>query len=240
VSSEHTVIRSRSNPLVARASAALAGREEALLVLQGDRLIEDALGAGRPLQVILVADDRLPRAEELEARGQNVKLVSAELLARVSSLKSSPGILALCDAPPALDLDALQLDRRALVLVAAGVADPGNLGALARAAEAFGVRALVVIAGSASPWNEKALRGSMGSLLRCVRQVLAATRGGGDPARFDWTGPVALWISGETGRLAGRASSFETLTIPIQDGVESLNVTVAASILLYAARSARG
>jgi len=50
---------------------------------------------------------------------------------------------------------------------------------------------------------------------------------------FDWTGPIALWMGAETGALPAAAKRFEKLTIPIGSSVESLNVTVAASVLLY-------
>jgi TrmH family RNA methyltransferase len=229
-------------------------------VLEGDRLVDDALGAGWKLEVALVADDRGERARELTSRGVNVRLVERELLDRVSALKTSPGILAIAPKPQAVDVATLALDARTLILVVSGIADPGNLGALARTAEAFGVQAIVALAGGASPWNEKALRGSMGSLLRVpiatgitaeacaalfekrrVRQVCAATRGGADPARFDWKGPIALWVSGETGVMPDSASRFETLTIPMAKNVESLNVAVAASVLLFSAgRVTRG
>lgn len=248
------VIRSAQNPHVQRVRGALAGKEEGTLVLQGDRLIEDAIGAGVALDLILVADDRVRRAEELARHGREVHLVDSALLERVGSLKTSPGIVALAAAPAALDLERADAAVLALMLVVAGVADPGNLGAIARAAEAFGCTALLVAQGSASPWNEKALRGSMGSLLRVpvaagvdpaavaallthrgVRHVRAATRGGADPLRFDWRGPLALWIAGETGELPSAAHAFESVTIPIRSSVESLNVAVATAILLHAA-----
>ena len=248
-----TTIRSRSNPLLKRIGAIQAGREPATLVLEGDRLIDDARAAGHALEIVLVDESRPARAAELERARVPSRLVEAGLLQRVSALKTSPGILALCPTPAPVDLAALAVGPRTLVLVVAGVADPGNLGALARAAEALGATALVCARGGASPWNEKALRGSMGSLLRLpvvrdadsdavaatlaargVRQVAAATRGGADPRRFDWRGPLALWIGAETGDLPASAARFETLTIPIRAAVESLNVTVAAALLLFA------
>ena len=248
------IIRSKANPILKRVSAILAGREPETLVLEGDRLVDDALGARLAIELVLVAEERPERALDLSRYKVPVKLVETALLQRISALKTSPGILALCPAPRAIAIADIALDPRALLLVAAGVADPGNLGALARSAEAFGVRALIVASGSASPWNEKALRGSMGSLLRVpvcsgvdgdriamelrsrgVRQVCAATRGGADPARFDWSGALALWVGGETGSLPRAAREFESVTIPMAGGVESLNLTVAASLLLSAA-----
>lgn len=250
--SDDLVIRSRTNSWIVRARSTLAGREPDTIVLQGDRLVDDALVGGHRLEVVLVAEDRRERARELAARGVVVKLVAAEVLANTVSLKTSPGILALGPVPKSIELAALAYDERALFLVVVGIQDPGNLGALARAGAALGVRALVVVVGGVSPWNEKALRGSMGALLRLpvlaqanatsvarefeargVRQVRAATRGGLDPRSFDWRGPIALWISGETGELPSAITRFESLTIPLAPGTESLNVAVAASLLLF-------
>jgi TrmH family RNA methyltransferase len=241
------VVRSAQNPLVQRVRQALSGKEPGTLVLQGDRLVDDALGAGVRLESVLVAEGRAERARELVRRGAPVRVVAADLLERVGTLATSPGIVALAAAPAARDLAQIELGPRAVVLVVAGVGDPGNLGALARAAEAFGASALVALRGGASPWNEKALRGSMGSLLRLpvvagadadevaralaqrgVRGLRAATRGGRDPRT-----PVALWIGGETGALPAAAQGCEPLTIPMRAEVESLNVTVAAAILLH-------
>ncbi len=249
------VVRSAQNPLVQRARAVLAGKEPTSIALQGDRLVDDAVTANVPIEVVLLAHDRHDRAErarELSRANIDVRFVDAELLARVSTLASSPGIVALAPTPASHDIAMIELEQEAVVLVVAGIADPGNLGALARAAEAFGAAAFVVIPGGASPWNEKSLRGSMGSLLRLrvatgasadtvasalarrsVHSVRAATRAGADPRTFSSRGPIALWISGEIGDLPAVAAQFDGLTIPMRSGPESLNVTVAASILLY-------
>jgi TrmH family RNA methyltransferase len=184
-----------------------------------------------------------------------VRVVEPALLGRVGSLAGPVPVLALAPAPAPCDLAALRLDRSSLLLVVAGVADPGNLGALARAAEAFGVCALAVLRGGASPWNEKALRGSMGSLLRLpvatgveagelarvlaarsVRSLCAVTRGGRDPRGLRVHGPLALWVGGETGALPEATQGFDALSIPMHAGAESLNVTVAAAILLHELR----
>ena len=59
--------------------------------------------------------------------------------------------------------------------------------------------------------------------------------GGEAPAEFDWAGPIALWVASETGALPDSGQGLEPLTIPMTGEVESLNVTVAASLLLFAA-----
>lgn len=260
-----TVIRSRANPIIKRATAALAGRERGVLVLEGERLIADAIGAGAALELVLVSDER-PELARLGDDAAELRIVAADLLQRVSQLKTSPGVLALCAAPADQRPEDWRRDARSLWLVVAGVSDPGNLGALARSAEALGAQALIVTrsAGTegggsgASPWHPRAMRGSMGSLLRLpvateldaettaselarlgVRQVRAATRDGNDASEFDWSGPLALWVSGETGRLPGAARGFEAVSIPMAGRSESLNVTVATSLLLYASGRSR-
>ena len=252
--SSSTVIRSQDNAVLKGAGAVLAGRDRERIALEGDLLVDEALAAGLEFEVVLVAEEREQRALELERRHLPVRRVAARLLERVSDLTTSPGILALCARPERRVLEDLVPASDTLALVVAGVSDPGNLGALARSAEAAGCAFLALVSGGCSPWNGKALRGSMGSLLRLpvlsfgtareaidalalhrFRQVSAATRGGTPLARFDWSGRIALWIGAETGVLPGAADSFQGVTIPMAGRVESLNVTVAASLLLFAA-----
>jgi len=257
------VIRSRANPVLKRIGAALAGKSPGTVVLEGERLVGDALRAGIALEVLLVSDRREGELAEWEGRVSGVcevRIVEHGLLERVSALAHSPGLLALAPAPDRVELGELEAGSSALVLVAAGVADPGNLGALARSAEAAGATGLVVLEGGASPWHEKSLRGSMGSLLRLpvchgagaeevadflggrgFRQVTAATRGGRAPGAADWSGPVAIWVGGETGSLPAVCDGFQKVTIPMAGEVESLNVTVAGALLLFASgRAPRG
>lgn len=257
-------IRSAANPLIRRVRAVGAGRAQGVLLLEGERLVEEALRQGLRAELILIASDKAElsgRADELQRAGQPVRLASAELLARCGTLSSPPGILALFPAPAPIDLAGLLARGCELVVVAAGIQDPGNLGALARTAEAAGAEALVVAAGGCSPWNPKALRGSMGSLLRLpvvaveearaaqrglaaagFRQLLAATRGGADAERLDWSGRVALWLTGESGRLEldpAARGELQPVSLALEGDVESLNVTAAAAVLLFAARRSR-
>ncbi len=250
----HPTIRSRDNPALKRAGLVRAGKEPGAILLEGDRLIDEARSEGLAFEVVLIDEARTERALELERAGLPVRRVEGRLIAGASDLVTSPGILAVCPAPAPRSLEQLDLGPDALLLVVAGIADPGNLGALARSAEAAGCAALVRVASGASPWNPKALRGSMGSLLRLpmasfpeareaseqlarhsFRQVRAATRGGSPAERLDWSGRVALWVGGETAELPGELAGFESVSVPMAGRVESLNVTVAASILLYAA-----
>ena len=253
------VIRSRANPALKRVAAASAGKERGAIVLEGERLVGDAARAGLSFELLLVSEEHAELADSFGADRACIRVVASPLLERVSALDTAPGVLALCRAPDEARIEELELGPRSLLLVVAGIADPGNLGALVRSAEALGVAAAIVLAGGASPWNTKALRGSMGSLLRLpvvcgldaeaaaralerrgVRQVLAATRGGQDPDGFDWTAPAALWITSETGAVPPACADFERVTVPVRGAVESLNVAVAASLILSSAGRARG
>ena len=255
-------IRSASHPLMKRVRAAAAGRGEGEMLLEGDRLVDEARRAGLELEVVLVEEERVERLAELERAGIAVRAVKSSVIAGVSALTSAPGCVALAAEPRGRTLADLASDEGALLVVAAGIQDPGNLGALARTAEAAGAAALLVTAGGCRPWNPKVLRGSMGSVLRLpviegeprafvselaarnFRQVCARTRGGRTYDDFDWSGRVALWLPAETGELpaevARQPERFEGVSIPMSAAVESLNVTAAAAVLLFAARRVGG
>jgi len=252
------VIRSRQNSLLKRVGAVGAGKEADRFLLEGERLIRDALGGGVELEVVLVAEDRMDLAGALAADGAEVRLVEADLLQQVSTLQASPGSLALGITPRLRAVEELAPGEDDLVLVIGPISDPGNLGALLRSAEAAGVSAVVCLSGGARPFGPKVLRGSMGSALRVplfggeagetrallhelgFRQVRAAAKSGTDASGFDFSGRFALWIGGETEDLSGEVEGLESITIPTAGGVESLNVAVAGAVLLFVAGRNRG
>ena len=237
-----------------------------MLLLEGDRLVDDGLSAGLGVELLLVAVDRPERAAELRAAGQRPLMVEHFVLDRVSKVKNSPGVLALVRVPPVPRLEEyeptdLAAGRAPLVVVAAGISNPINVGALVRSAEAAGASALVNVATTgAHLWSPRALRGSMGSLLRLpvytaadaveartellakgFQLVRPAVRGGTNYRTFDWTPPTALWIGSETDGDDGDDSDevapaeFAEVSIPMTGTVDSLNVTVASAVLLFAA-----
>lgn len=248
-------IRSRQNSLLKRVVALASGKDRGALLLQGERLVAEAVAMGVDLELVLAAEGTSGAVlEDPRLDRSVVRTVEPTLLRSLSTLESGTSCLAIAPVPALRDPSSLHAHEGALVLVVCGVSDPGNLGALARSAEAAGAEALVHVAGSASPWNPKALRGSMGSLLRLPvvqvptaedlanelaqagwRQVAASTRGGSSWRQFDWTGPVALWISGERGDELPPGLSLESVSIPLAGQVESLNVAAAGALLLFAA-----
>ncbi len=232
------------------------GKEEGLVLVEGERLIRDALAAGHVPELLLVAEDQMPSVRDLDP-SLDVRGCAAGLMDGLGALKTAPGFAGIFQVPQALglgDLVALLGEGPALVLGVAGIADPGNLGALVRVAEAAGAACVVVASGGARPFGPKALRGSMGSLFRVpvveasdladavsalsslgVEQCVAATRGGKDLHAHPFTPRTALWMTSETGEVPDELQACKGVTIPMRGEVESLNVTVAGALLLYAA-----
>ena len=144
-----------------------------------------------------------------------------------------------------------------IVLAPIGVQDPGNLGAIIRTAAAAGAAGVAVTEGSADPFGWKALRGAMGSTfrlpvaqtgnaaaaVRCAREagftVLAAVpRTGRVLYDADLGGRRFVLVGTEGGGLHGELASLadDTVSVPMAPSVDSLNVAVAAAVLLYEAR----
>jgi TrmH family RNA methyltransferase len=261
-------ISSRQHPVV-RAFRQLAGEPDPAgerLLLDGVHQVREARGAGIAFEAIAVAGERLHAATEegdlarsLEHDGTEAYSVSDQVLAAISPVRSPSGIVAIGRRTP-VNASAICRHDDAFVLIAVDVQDPGNLGALIRAAEAGGATGVIVCGTSANPFSWKALRGSMGSTLRLpvahgveapdvvacakrfgARTVAAVARGGLMPDAITWSGRVALFLGGEGSGLDPEVVSHcdERVTIPMAPPVESLNVAVAGAVLVYAARRQR-
>jgi TrmH family RNA methyltransferase len=262
-------IRSRSNPLVRRLRALKErGPEGGLILLEGVRLLEEALAAGIELREVAAS----PRAAgdaragailgEIERRGVPLRLLDERLLASLSELESSQGLLALAE-PPRFE-ESAPPQATPLVLVAVGVQNPGNLGALLRTAEAAGATGAYLADGCAEPLAWKALRGAMGSAfrlphwrassaaacralqergVRLVAGVTSGTQGAVSYESADYRGPTAFLVGSEGAGLPSAllAAADRRVSVPLHGAVESLNVAVAAGVLLFeAARQRRG
>jgi len=259
-------VTSRHNPNIARYRAVARGDALDLLLLDGPHLVADALAAGVVLESVTVLSTALDRPEigalisKAEAAGAEVVTATPEVMAVVSPVRSSSAIVAL-GRRPAREARRLYTGAAPLVLIAADVQDPGNLGAIIRAAEA-GLATSVIAAGAcADPFGWKALRGSSGSGLRLpiststspavalaearqhgCRVIATVPRGGRSLYDTDLRGAVAVLIGGEGPGLdpAVIEQADDRLTIPMRAPVESLNAAVAAAIVVYEALRQRG
>lgn len=262
------IVTSRQNPVVGVFRDAAASPDESgeRLLLDGAHLVREALAAHVAFEQVAVAASRLESPTEEGALARAIAREGVDVIAAadrvfevMSPVKSPTGIVAIVRRPAARAADLCSGDRPFL-LAAADVQDPGNVGSLLRAAEAGGVTGAFICGRSANPFSWKALRGSMGSGLRLpvvggmaadavlacmagagLRTVAAVPQDGQDPDALDWRGPVGLLLGGEgpglPASLVSRCSA--RVTIPMASPVESLNVAVAAAILVYAARRQR-
>ena len=261
-------ISSRQNPIV-RAFRELAAHPPAdgsRLLLDGAHLVQEARAARLAIEYAAVSSKHIGDgsdigrlADALERDSTQVLAVTEPVMSAVSPVRSPSGIVAIVSRTPA-GVDEICAYRDALIVAAVDVQDPGNLGALLRAAEAGGATGAVVCGASASPFSWKAVRGSMGSVLRlpvaagvspealltaartrAVRSVASVPRGGDPPDAIVWRGRVLLFVGGEGPGLSREtaAACDARVTIPMQPPVESLNVAVAGALLVYEARRQR-
>jgi RNA methyltransferase, TrmH family len=267
-------LSSRHHPLVAAFKAVARGRADAAgapgeggrdrMLLDGVHLVTDAVRAGVRLDIVaMTASARASAegqglAEAVAAAGAELVEVSGPMMAAMSPVSSPSGVVATA-IRPARTIDQVFARAPQLVVVAVDVQEPGNAGAIVRAAEACGATGVAFCGSSADPFGWKALRGSMGSALRLplaavpvaaafaaarrrgVRLAATRPRGGVDPRGADLRGPLAFVMGGEGPGLCDAVldATDLSLSIPMQAPVESLNVAVAAALLVYEASNQR-
>lgn len=254
------MISSIANPkikLIRNLHAKRAAREaEGLFVVEGVRLVEEALRAPGAPRLALYADGLDMRAqtalEQAQARGAVVELVTPQVMAAASDAETPPGLLAVVPmpalAPPA---------PLSLALVLDGLRDPGNLGTILRTADAAGVQAVFLAPGTVDAYNPKVVRAAMGAhfhlpllalgwaalpqRLAGLALWLAEARAGTIYQRVDWRGPSALIIGSEAAgpSPAARGLASRPVNIPMPGQAESLNAAVAAGIILFEAARQR-
>ena len=166
-------ITSRENRWLKRFRAALAGEhsDDGIVGVEGVRLVEAALGSGQPVEALLVSESgarHLPRVAPVLASAVPVLRTTDKLFASVADTKTPQGIAALVQ-PRKATIENLMAGA-ALLVVLVVVQDPGNVGTIVRAAEAFGASGAATCTvngiGTADPFGPKALRASAGSALR--------------------------------------------------------------------------
>ncbi len=167
-------VRSADNPRLKAVRALRAGRERGHLLLEGRRVVAEALAAGVAPDWLLLAEDALAAdaalaalAARAAAAGVEVLACEPALLRAVGDLDSPSDALAWARRPAA---DAAELLAASgpggWLLAAAGVQDPGNVGALVRVAAGLGAAGFIAATGGASPWHPRAVRGASGTCLR--------------------------------------------------------------------------
>jgi RNA methyltransferase, TrmH family len=164
-------ITSRHNPLVKRFRRVRAMGERQHVFLEGVRLIEDAINTGAHFESVaftaeLESSERgaalLDSLRRVQCRGA---LVSKQVMEAIADTQTPQGVAALVSRPY-IELDDLFSNSPDLLVIADELQDPGNLGTIIRTAEAAGANGLITTRYTVDPFNDKAIRASMGSALR--------------------------------------------------------------------------
>lgn len=255
-------IMSKDNPQIKRVRALLQSsrqrRKEGAFVVEGVRLVEEALAANRVL-ALFVCPELLASHERSRAfldslpddPGYSLIHVTPDVFATLADTATPQGVVAVCSLPEETSLPL----QASLAVLLDGVQDPGNAGMILRAAAAAGADGVLFGPGSVDPYNPKALRGAMGAHFRTTllslrdadavheiagrfsQRVVAAARDGARYDTLDWSEPTLLIVGAEAQGASELARNLQTtaVSIPLASGVESLNVGMAAGILLFEA-----
>jgi len=224
-------------------------RDAGAFVIEGVRLVEEAIKANWPIQFVLY-DDSLSergktRVEGLKSQEVDVEEISTDLMQAVSETEASQGILAVLSFHQLPTAEKLNF-----ILIPDQVRDPGNLGTLLRSAVASGVQAVIIPPNTTDVFAPKVMRSGMGAHFRIPihtltwaetekqvngLQVYIADMDGQPCWQADLRKPLALVIGSEADGASESAHKLATgkLGIPMAKDVESLNAGVAGSVLMF-------
>ncbi len=227
--------------------------------------VTEALRSGRPIQRLLIAENRRVDRDTAEiirlakSRGIEIRMMNRDALSREAPQGLHQGVIAFAAAHQYSTLDDVlkipgERGQVPLYLILDGVEDPRNLGAILRTAEASGVHGVIIPERRSAGLNETVAKGAAGALeyvpvVKVVNIVntieelkkngvwVAAADAGGDMQYWDadFARPTVLVLGGEdkgVRRLVKEHCDY-TLSLPLMGKISSLNVSVAAGVMLY-------
>ncbi len=248
------MITSKENSRVKHAKLVREGRVRDEIFVEGLRLCEEVLKAKIEVVDVLFTADIIEtkRGNVLIAHFNDATEVSDKLFATISDTKNPQGICIIAKRPKT----GLKPENR-LIVVLHQLNNPSNVGAILRTCEAAGVSGVILTKGTADAFSAKTLRGSMGASLRLpllekvdfqevielcrernLKTVCADIRAEKSYTEIDWTIPHTLIVGAEANGLTEieRNMCDESLKIPMDTPVESLNVAVACGVILFEAK----
>lgn len=260
-------ITSRDNSLLRHARAVRDGKASGSIFVEGLRLGEEALKSGLQIEAVIYSEqlagkDRASGViHELERVADKAASVSEKLLDSISYTRTPQGIVVIAQRP---SLQAEEFGRRQgenpLLVILHRINNPVNVGAIIRTAEAAGATGIMATGGTADPFSPKALRGAMGSTFRLptwidvdyqraidwsrqnkLQIVCADVHATKNFTEIDFSRPTAIIMGAESEGLSAEEVALTdiALKIPMKGSTESLNVAVAAGLLLYEAARQR-
>jgi len=260
-------ITSRDNSLLRHARSVRDGKIEDLIFVEGLRLCEEAYRSKLEIEAVIVSEElaRKERAaevvDELSKVAKRTGFVSEKLLESISYTKTPQGIVVLAERPGGSESRlAASLHANSLLVVLHQINNPVNVGAILRTAEAAGATGVITTSNTSDPFSPKSLRGAMGSAFRLpiwsgptydevidwcqnrgIVTVCTDAEADTDYTDVDWASANALLLGPESTGFTPEqlAKADRKVRIPMQGMAESLNVSVAAGILLFEAARQR-
>ncbi len=256
-------ITSRSNDTVklcaALAASAAKRRETGLFILEGRRLCNEAYLSGTEIYLLLYTGEFYEKYKEYTERiahcAESVYETTEDILKKISDTVTPQGIVCVCRRPKRA---ASEIRPHGFYIALENVSDPSNIGAISRSAAAFDYDGIILTKSSADAYSPKALRASMGALLRLpvielesIEEILSVSSENGiasyagvvsgEAARItdvDFSGGALIMVGNEGHGLsaAAVAGADRKIYIPMSEKTESLNAAAAASIMMWESR----
>ena len=257
-------ITSVQNPfiksLVQLQEKAKVRKQTGTFLIEGKREIELALKGGYELETILFLPEIISEKQlnDLTTKPLNVIEISKEVYQKLAYRDTTEGILAIAKTK-SLALSDLKLSKNPLILVGESLEKPGNVGAILRTADAANIDAVIIANPKSDLYNPNIVRSSVGCLftrqiaIGTTEEVIAYLKANNiniysatlqDSTEYhtqNYTTPTALVVGTEATGLSEkwRTESTKNIIIPMQGEIDSMNVSVAAAILLFEAKRQR-
>jgi TrmH family RNA methyltransferase len=252
------MIESLNSPHVARVKALIGSRgvkerkAAGQFVAEGLQCAREALTShsGPKIETLYVTANGLTKIKEIaDLSAFNVVDVSDEVMKEMSETITPQGILAVCTIPQ-VTLDSIQLNSSRRFIYLSEVQDPGNAGTILRSADAFAMDAVITSPGSVDMYSPKVVRSTAGSLWHIpvfesvsLGEVLAmginafslGAAGSMNLSQYQMSGDTLAVFGNEARGLSTgqNVDSIDVVSIPMPGNAESLNLSAAASIVMY-------
>ena len=245
---------SRENPLIKAVSRLKSSSKErknqGKFIVEGLRICSDCAENGVRFNTLILTEKFLEAkketAENLAENAEKTVVVPEFVFEKIADTDTPQGVLAVVEIPDKIS----EIDKKGRYIALENLSDPSNLGAISRTAEALGISGIIVSGNSCDPYSPKALRASMGTLLRMpviivddfveflqasgLKLFACVVRGGKKITDVIFSDGAAVLIGNEANGLTDSAiSACEKITIPMSGSAESLNASVAAAIAMW-------
>ncbi len=256
-------ITSIQNPfiksLVLLQEKAKARKQTGTFLIEGQREISLAVKGGYEIETILFYSEICSETEARKLANAALIEINKEVFEKLAYRDTTEGVIAVAKAKN-LELSQLQLSENPLILIAEAPEKPGNIGALLRTADAAKLDAVIIANPKGDLYNPNIVRSSVGCLFtnniatgttaeiiaflneRKIHFYCATLQNSTSYHTQDYTKPTALVVGTEATGLTEewRAAATQNIIIPMQGEIDSMNVSVAAAILIFEAKRQRG